>query len=191
MSANSDPSSVIRDIDAALKNPAGQIEVRSDELLDLFPPKQLDENLQHTLGQRLPDRLEHYGYRPFEASGSALGTAKYFLESFQRGQEVNRRKTLLRLIRCYTIARPTIALEEREKGFLRSMAALRADRSITDREFRAFLAEFCWREGEGVLTASGGATADKLSNRRHGRCWGASCASNSLPMRSFWRPRRL
>ena len=161
MNSNSKPSSVIREIDDALKDPAGQIQARSDELLGLFPPKQLDENLQHILG-RLPSRLEHYGYKPFEAAGSAAGIARHFAETWKRGDEIGRRNTLMRLMRSYIIARPTIALEDREKGYLRSMAALRADGSVTEREFHAFLAEFCWCEGQCVLNPSLAATRDKL-----------------------------
>jgi type IV secretion system protein VirD4 len=161
MNANSKPSSVIREIGDALKDPAGQIKTRSDELLDLFPPKQLDENLQHFLG-KLPSRLEHYGYKPFEASGSAAGMARHLADTWKRGGEINRRKTLMRLMRSYIIARPTIALEDREKGYLRSMAALCGDGSITQREFNAFLAEFCWCEGQCVLNPSLAATRDKL-----------------------------
>jgi len=161
MNANAKPSSVIREIDDALKNPAGQIQARSDELLDLFPPKQLDENLQHLLG-KLPSRLEHYGFKSFEAAGSAVGMARGFADTWQRGGEINRRKTLMLLMRSYLLARPTIALEDREKGYLRSMAALCADSSITEREFNAFLAEFCWCEGQCVVNPSLAATKDKL-----------------------------
>ena len=152
----SDPNRVIRDIDAALKDPAGQIEACSDELLDLFSPKQLDESLQHLLG-RLSSRLEHYGVGAFEGSASAGAMAKQWLKAFDRGKELNRRGSLMQLMRSYVIARPTIALEDRDKGYLRSMAALWADRSIATDEFRAFLAEFCWCEGQCVLSCISGA----------------------------------
>jgi hypothetical protein len=65
-------------------------------------------------------------------------------------------------MRSFTVARPTIALEDKDKGYVRSMAALFADQSITPGQFRAFLAEFCWHEGECVLYAPAAATGHKL-----------------------------
>jgi type IV secretion system protein VirD4 len=162
MYLHSEPNSVIRELDDALRDPAGLLHADASALLDRFPAQQLEKSLEHLLKGKPFSLLQHLAYEPFEAAGSASGAARLLLKSFERGREMNKRRTLVEIMRSYTLARPTIALEDREKGFLRSMAALWAERSIKASEFEAFIAEFCWHKGECVIVAPPAASEHAL-----------------------------
>ena len=80
------------------------------------------------------------------------GLGRLALDTVQRGRDTNRRHTLVQLMRRYSLARPTVALDDREKGYLRAMAALIDDEVIALDRFRLFLAAFCWRDGQCVVS---------------------------------------
>jgi hypothetical protein len=81
-------------MDAALTDPAGQLEVASSALLDLFPAHQVTATFETLFRNKLEPRLQHFVFAPFEAAGSASGMAKYFAKNVERGLETNKRNTL-------------------------------------------------------------------------------------------------
>ena len=83
---------------------------------------------------------------PIGASG--IGILTYLIGAGQRGFERGKRLKLERIIRSYTVARPSIGLSDQEKGYVRGMAALRAQEQITAAAYDAFLAEFAYGGGQ-------------------------------------------
>ena len=54
----------------------------------------------------------------------------------------------------YSLSRPAIALSDQEKGLVRGMAALLADRVIIQQTYDAFISELVWGGGQATFTAS-------------------------------------
>ena len=152
MSLLSGPESAIRELEGALKDPAGIIYATSEDLLRRFPEPQLEQCLSDLLG-KLPGWIEEYQSLSYRDGFAGVAILEGLFKGAKRGLKVRERRNLFRLMTSYTLSRPTIALEDREKGFLRSMAALWAEGCIAQAEFAAFIAEFCWCEGACVIVA--------------------------------------
>jgi type IV secretion system protein VirD4 len=161
MSGDFDAATVVRCMDAALNDPAGELAIASAALLDLFPEPQVKASLEHLIG-KLDSRVQLLLLEPFEAAGLVGSMAKLFVKSIERGREGGKRRALMQIMRSLTIVRSTIALEDKEKGYVRSMAVLFADGSITPGQFRSFLAEFCWHESKCVIMAPAAAAGHNI-----------------------------
>jgi type IV secretion system protein VirD4 len=80
--------------------------------------------------------------------------------SIQVGAELGKRDRIQRMVWKYTITRSCIALDDREKGLIRGMAAACSDGSIPKGEFQPFLDEMTWAGGAGTLMAPGSIASD-------------------------------
>ncbi|ADP70667.1 TRAG family protein [Rhodomicrobium vannielii ATCC 17100] len=144
------PSLFLSSLDALLNDPAGRISAPVADILATIPDRQLQKIFDGALGEHpMVSKEDILG--PIGASG--VGILTYFLGSAQRGYDRGKRLKLERIIRSYTVSRPSISLTDQEKGLVRGMAALRAGEHISGREYEAFLAEFAYGGGQCAVIA--------------------------------------
>ena len=139
------PSYFLSTLDALLTDPAGKIAIPASQIFASVPKKQAELAFDQVLGEH-PMVAKEDLLGPIGASG--IGILTYLIGAGQRGFERGKRLKLERIIRSYTVARATIALTDQEKGYVRGMAALRAQEQITAAAYDAFLAEFAYGGGQ-------------------------------------------
>ncbi len=171
------PEAFLRRLASLLDDPAGRLEVPAATLVALLEPRQVTEFLERRLGER-PSLVKHLGTiltLPTAAAGGpaawlkvmpspwtaglAAATLTY---TYSRSTYRRRHKAVAGLINSFTVERPAISLEEKERGLTRAMAALYAAKRISDDDWQRFAALMTWADGKCSLVA-----APDLAGHKH------------------------
>ena len=149
-------------VEATLKDPAGKLNTTSAALLSRFARKQVEVLLDRLQGQKpsLFKAMMNDQQKPTVLSDGSFGSTidtsvssifdifggfgKSAYGSWEIGQEKGVRSIQRKLMEQYNLSRPAIALTDQEKGLVRGMAALLADRVIVQQTYDAFISELVW-----------------------------------------------
>jgi type IV secretion system protein VirD4 len=171
------PKEFLARIDTLLDDPGGRLMASSETLLAGLDPGQIDTFLTRRQGEA-PSAMKHLAALaaiPF--SPAAAGPAAWInilpsartsallgatLNHVHAKTTFNRRFNAVRsLISAFTIERPAVSLEDKEKGLVRGFAALFAVGRITPAVWDRFAARMTWNGGKCILIPDDGVAQDK------------------------------
>jgi type IV secretion system protein VirD4 len=162
-----DGRSVLNFVDQILSDPAAVLEISSIDLLALVDDKQLLGFVDQALGEK-PSAFELVSVvlggltggspkkHPFDilpssqSMGQFLGQLGY---EVKRAKYQNKRTAILSFLKAFTIRRPAVALNDRDRSLLRGMAAMLADGGLPLVEWASFFALFVWNDGKSQILA--------------------------------------
>ena len=156
-----DAYSVFRDVSALLDNPAATLAITSSDLLAHVEAARITAYLKTFLGPK-PSLLGQV-FKEAISYGSSVPDMLSRQVDFhgQRWKHDSARRHIESAMRSFLVQRAVIAMSDQEKELMRAMAALHAERGISQQDWSRFVALMTWAEGTATVSPPASIAAHK------------------------------